>query len=182
MSHHLFSSTRKSLVGEVMVELTAAELALLEKDYPAFQKARRSRKVPRQSDHQGETSLVDDDDLNTSAEAPLQELDRLPICCDKGCLTTVTGREIVERRQSIEKLTGREQDIVLLTHLVLGQHADLMSQMRRKRSRLIYRFDRSREVCRTAFQYIYRVGDTRLKRLQKLASQGEFAPHLHGNT
>jgi len=54
--------------------------------------------------------------------------------------------------------------------------------MRRKRSRLIYRFDRSREVCRTAFQYIYRVGDTRLKRLQKLASQGEFSPHLHGNT
>ena len=29
---------------------------------------------------------------------------------------------------------------------------------------------------------MYRVGDTRLKRLQKLASQGEFSPHLHGNT
>ncbi len=165
-----------------MVELTAAALALLEKDYPTFQKARRSRKVTRQSDHPSGTSPVDDGDLNTSAEPPLHELDCLPICCDKGCLTTVTGREIVERRRSIEKLTGREQDIVLLTHLVLGQHSDLMSHMRRKRSRLIDRFDRSREVCRPAFQYIYRVGDTRLKRLQKLASQGEFAPHLHGNT
>ena len=86
-----------------MVELTAAELALLEKDYPTFQKARRSRKVTRQSDHQSGTSPVDDGDLNTSAEPPLHELDCLPICCAKGCLTTVTGREIVERRRSIEK-------------------------------------------------------------------------------
>ncbi len=165
-----------------MVELTAAELVLLEKDYPAFPPSHRSRKVARQSDHQTGNSQFDDGDINASDEQPAQELDRLPICCDKGCLATLTGREILERRLSIEKLKGREQDIVLLTHLVLGQHHDLMSHMRRKRSRLIYRFDRSREVCRTAFQYIYRVGDTRLKRLQKLASQGEFSPHLHGNT
>ncbi len=123
-----------------------------------------------------------DVDIDEPTESPAQEVERLPICCEKGCLTTLTGREILERRQSVQKLNGREQDIVLLTHLVLGQHQDLMSHIRRKRSRIIYRFDRTREVCRTAFQYIYRVGDTRLKRLKKLASHGVFSPHLHGNT
>ncbi len=183
ISHHQdFSSTREEIVGEAMVELTATELAQLEKDYPAFQHTHRPRKLARQSDHQTGTSRIDDGDLNESAEQLAHEVDRLPMCCDKGCLATLTGREILERRLSIEKLHGREQDIVLLTHLVLGQHHDLMSHIRRKRSRVMYRFDRAREVCRTAFQYIYRVGDTRLKRLQKLASQGEFSPHLHGNT
>ncbi len=35
-----------------MVELTAAELALLEKDYPGFQTSHRSRKVARPSDQE----------------------------------------------------------------------------------------------------------------------------------
>jgi len=124
---------------------------------------------------------MDNGDTDNSLEQATEELEHLPICCEKGCLTILTGREILERRRSLQKLNGREQDIVLLTHLVLGQHYDLMSHIRRKRSRVIYRFDRTREVCRTAFQYIYQVGDTRLKRLKKLASHGEFSPHIHGN-
>lgn len=122
-----------------------------------------------------------DNDNNSSSPAA-EELDHLPICCEKSCLTILTGREIQERRQSFQKLNGREQDIVLLTHLVLGQHYDLMSHIRGKRSRIIYRFDRTREICRNAFQYIYQVGDSRLKRLKKLASHGEISPHRNGNT
>jgi len=56
-----------------MVELTAAELVLLEKDYPAFPPSHRSRKVARQSDHQTGNAQFDDGDINASDEQPAQE-------------------------------------------------------------------------------------------------------------
>ncbi len=64
-----------------------------------------------------------DVDIDEPTASPAHEVERLPLCCEKGCLTTLPGREILERRQIDHKLNGREQDIVLLKHLVLRQHS-----------------------------------------------------------
>jgi hypothetical protein len=76
----------------------------------------------------------------------------------------------------------RAIDIALLALLSVGMSSDLRSTINRQRTRFIYRFDKNRELCRTAFQYVYRISEARLKRLQHLASQHRLYPPTHGNT
>ena len=76
------ASTQELDSGEAMVDLTAKELARLEKDYPAFQPSHRSRKYARQSDYATGQSPMADGDIHESTESPAEEVDRLPMCCE----------------------------------------------------------------------------------------------------
>ena len=175
--------------GETMLELTETELESLEREYPLFKsqhhvKGDNNAKLPNISMTETENSFYDDYIEQVSIEIdPIQmDSNSIPSCCDKLCLHKLSLFEIHNRQQWMSNMNKREQDIAILTHLSLGISNDLESKLKRKRVRFTYRFDKKRVLCRTAFQFIFLVKESRFKRLKKLASIGILIPPLHGNT
>ena len=79
--------------------------------------------------------------------------------------------KIHKKLQWMSRMNKLEQYIAILTHLSLGISNDLGSILNRKRTRFTYRFDKTKVLSRSAFQFIFLIKESRFKRIKKLASQ-----------
>ena len=166
--------TWKPFFGAAMLDLTDDEVEQLEREYPLHSNKTRHRNEIHHSDNQ-ETDESEEDEI-------IMEPEEAPYCCTKGCLQELGLHKIHQRRQRMVGMDKREQDIAILAQLACGVDNDLNAALNRQRTRFIYRFDKKTEICRTAFQYIHLVRESRFKRLKQLASQGILVPFKHGNT
>ncbi len=176
------TSSWREFFGMAMVELSEHELQLLEREYPLLH-AQSGKRVRRAYVRKHVASSIEEEDVNLEeAEGEAEGVVRIARCCDKACLQHMTAHEIQSRHTALQDMTKRDQDITLLALLCVGMSSDVYSTLNRKRTRFVYRFDKQRALCRTAFQYVYLVSEVRLKRLQNLASHHVLCPPAHGNT
>ena len=167
---------------------------------PSSQLAKR----PRLSDEWANTAS-DSDESSTSCTAELSETESCgkadeTLAADAndehisqhlsaGCSCSETDHfsamETGEVRSIFQQISAepeKETDAFLLGVLSAGMFADDAphgSQGARKRVQFRYSVF-GQEVCRAAFSYVFRIGSTRLKRLQKLAAQKFCFPAPHG--
>ena len=158
-------------------------------------------KRPRLSDEWANTAS-DSDESSTSCTAELSETEscgeadetlaadandeQISQHLSAGCSCSETDHfsamETGEVRSIFQQISAeKETDAFLLGVLTAGMFADDAphgSQGARKRVK--FRYSVFGQVCRAAFSYVFRIGSTRLKRLQKLAAQKFCFPAPHG--
>ena len=125
----------------------------------------------------GETLAADAND-----EQILQHLSAGCGCSETNHFSAMETGEVRSISQQISAEPEKETDAFLLGVLSAGMFADDAphgSQGARKRVKFRYSVF-GQEVCRAAFSYVFRIGSTRLKKLQRLAAQKFCFPAPHG--
>jgi len=171
--------------SETILALTDKELLELNTEYPLFSSSTVSLEEKQKGVKDTSNDELDEIILDMCYVEDIEEYDEdlqsLPFCCKKNCLKTLTEREIADRHSWMKQMKKREQDIYLLSQLLLGKTTKDQAILN-KRTRFFYRFDLTRVLCRNAFLYVHGIKIKRLKRLQALASNNILLPFLHKNT
>jgi hypothetical protein len=171
--------------SETKLSLTDEELLELNTEYPLFSPSmltseEKQKRFIDTSNDELDAIILDMFHVE-GIEENEEDIQSLPLCCKKNCLKTLTEREIADRHSWMKQMTKREQDIYLLSQLLLGKTTKEQSVLS-KRTRFLYRFDNARVLCRNAFLFVHGIKIKRLKRLQALASNNILLPFLHRNT
>ncbi len=165
----------------VSLNLSDEELSQLHQEYSLFpspsSRKSRSSSLPRTDDEYDEDIAYSEDN-----EAFYSSAISIPLCCEKGCLSSLSAHDVMNRQSWLRQMNKREQDISILSLLVVGKRNNNELIHEESRTRFTYRFDNHHVLCRSAFLYVYGIKEARLKRLQKLASAHALLPSLHGNT
>lgn len=147
-------SSWRAFFGMAMVELSEHEIQMLEREYP-LRYNQSGKRVRRSYGSQHVASSIEQEEVHhEEAESEEEDVVWIARCCDKECLQHITAHELQSRHTALQQMTKRDQDIALLALLCVGMSSDLHSTLNRKRTRFVYRFDKHRELCRTAFQYV----------------------------
>lgn len=124
-----------------------------------------------------ETLVADETDEQIS-----QRLSAGCSCADANHFSALMTDEVNAVFQQIRAAPAKDTDCFLIGVLTAGMFADDAphgSDGLRRRVKFRYSVF-GREVCREAFSYVFRIGSSRLKRLQKLAAQKRCFPAPHG--
>ena len=164
----------------------------LDREYPLSSKYRLNRHSSRQDEGRSGDEIeilliesIESEDQNNQKKNNQVVVYRKRPCCEKDCLGALNEGEILDRHRSFVKMNKHEQDICILSQLVIykinGKGQNSTQGNDKQRTRFDYRFDRDRPLCREAFLTVYGLHLCRLKRLQKLAAANILISPSHGN-
>ena len=109
-------------------------------------------------------------------------------CKEHNHFTALPTQTLVTTERQMREVQGRDKDTLLLGILTASQNEDAVKHHGRAatasaaRTRTTFDYTiKGQSVCKKVFCRVYRVGATRLRRIQKLVRSGVCVPAPHGN-
>lgn len=124
----------------VALNLSDEELSQLHQEYALFpspsSRKSLSSPLPRTDDEYDEDIAYSEDSEECQSSAI-----SIPLCCEKECLSSLSAHDVMTRQSWLRQMTKREQDISILSVLVVGKRNNNELIHEESRTRFTYRFD-----------------------------------------